>query len=170
MICTILGFLLSVYLLATEPKLMLPLAYGHIEQQLPIIQLPPGAVAIPPSQQHSQPSQAQIQSDIAKLQQQGIQYASAMTNLLNQRLGNDTSTTHTIQVLKQMTAEGKINCPTPITNPGHCFLTPKPPIGSIAPPIPPFANYNFPIPPPDLGMGAVTDCIYTGYGVFCPTN
>jgi hypothetical protein len=96
------------------------------------VPLPPGAVAIPPSQQHGPPL-AQIQSDIAKHQQQGIQYAQAMTSLFNQRLDNDTSTAHAIQVLKQMTAEGKINCPAPFANPGHCFLTPKP-VG-IAPPI-----------------------------------
>jgi hypothetical protein len=106
-----------------------------VQQQLPNIpppQLPPGAVAIPPSQQHGPPL-AQKQSDIAKHQQQGIQHAQAMINLINQRLGNDTNPVHVIQVLKQMTAEGKINCPTPFTNPGHCFLTPKP-VG-IAPPI-----------------------------------
>ena len=105
-----------------------------VQQQLPTIpppQLPPGAVAIPPSQQHGPPL-AQIQSYIAR-HQQGTQYAQAMINLFNQRLANNTSTAHAIQVLKQMTAEGKINCPTPFTNPGHCFLTPKP-VG-IAPPI-----------------------------------
>jgi hypothetical protein len=41
--------------------------------------------------------------------------------------------------------------------------------------LPPAAAIPIPPPllawlPPDLGMGAVTDCIYTGYGVFCPTN
>jgi hypothetical protein len=126
------------------------LQHHPVQQQLPNInipppQLPPGAVAIPLSQQHGPPL-AQIQSDIAK-HQQGIQYAQAMINLFNQRLANNTSTAHATQVLKQMTAEGKINCPTPFTNPGHCFLTPKP-VG-IAPPIPPFANLP-PIPPPFL--------------------
>jgi hypothetical protein len=43
---------------------------------------------------------------------------------VQKRLGNDTSMAHEIQVLEQMTAEGKINCPTPFTNPGHCFFTP----------------------------------------------
>jgi hypothetical protein len=49
---------------------------------------------------------------------------------------------------------------------------------SILPPtpqIPPFASIPIPPPflawlPPDLGMGPVTDCIYTVYGVFCPAN
>ena len=97
------------------------------QQQLPNIpppQLPPGAVVIPPSQQHGPPL-AQIQSDIAR-HQEGSQYAAAKVDEFNHRLGNDTSTAHAIQVLKQMTAEGKINCPTPFTIPGHCFLTPKP--------------------------------------------
>jgi hypothetical protein len=112
-------------------------AIAQVQQQSPNIpppQLPPGSVVIPPSQQHG-PSSAQIQSDIARHNQNGVQYAAAMINLLGQRLGHDISTTHAIQVLKQMTAEGKINCPTPFTNPGHCFLTPKPVAGQIAPPI-----------------------------------
>ena len=110
-------------------------SYVHAQIQTPNPpppQLPPGSVVIPPSQQHGPPL-AQIQSDIAKHQQQGIQYAQAMTNLINQRLGNDTSAAHLAQVLKTLTAQGKIDCPTPISNPGHCFLTPKP--TGIAPPI-----------------------------------
>jgi hypothetical protein len=35
------------------------------------------------------------------------------------------------------------------------------------PPIPPPFLANL---PPDLGMGPITDCIYTVYGVFCPAN
>jgi hypothetical protein len=43
-----------------------------------------------------------------------------------------------------------------------------PPPSSIPPsPIPPPFLANL---PPDLGMGPVTDCIYTVYGVFCPSN
>jgi hypothetical protein len=64
------------------------------------------------------------------------------------------------------------------------ILPPAPP-GSIVPPLPPHLENILPpsptnlppIPPPflanlppDLGMGPVTDCIYTVYGVFCPAN
>lgn len=87
------------------------------------IQLPPGAVPI--TNPKSVPSQAQIQSDEAKHSPpQSLQYALAMANQVNARLGNDTSAAHMAQILKQMTVEGKINCPTPISNPGHCFFTP----------------------------------------------
>lgn len=56
-----------------------------------------------------------------------------------------------------------IYCPTP-TFP---FTGNTPEQQLPAPPIPPpFLAWL----PPDLGMGAVTDCIYTVYGVFCPTN
>ena len=97
------------------------------------VPLPPGAVAIPPSQQHGPPL-AQIQSDIAKHQQQLSLYTQSITNLINQRLANNPTVAHAIQVLKQLTAEGKINCPAPFANPGHCFLTPKN-SGPITPPI-----------------------------------
>ena len=110
------------------------LVYAYAQIQLPPIQLPPGAIAIPPNQQHG-PSQAQIQSDLAKDQGQGVQYIQSITNLINQRLANNPSVEHATQVLKQLTAEGKINCPAPFANPGHCFLTPKAAAGQIAPPI-----------------------------------
>lgn len=90
-------------------------------------QAPPGAVVVPPSQQHG-PGQAQIQSDIAA--HGGIQAAIAhIQNIENQiqaRLGNDTSPAHRAQTEEQMTQQRLIDCPA-VSNPGHaCFLTPKP--------------------------------------------
>lgn len=54
----------------------------------------------------------------------GAEYATAMINELNHRLGNDTSIAHAAAILRQMTAEGKITCPTPFTSSGHCYLVP----------------------------------------------
>lgn len=77
------------------------------------------------SQQHG-PSLAQIKSEYSKGLQRShsLQYAQVMAEEVQKRLGNDTSMVHTIQVLKQMTAEGKIDCPTPFINPGHYFFAP----------------------------------------------
>jgi hypothetical protein len=66
----------------------------------------------------------------------GDQYAKAMINELNQRidalnhrLGNNTAIQHAATILKQMTAEGKIDCPTPFSTttylPQHCYLAPR---------------------------------------------
>ena len=91
-------------------------------QQLSLAQQPPKTVLVPPPA-----AQQQILTT--------SNYATAMINELDHRLGNDTSMAHAAQVLKQMTAEGKISCPAPFSKMGHCLL------------IPPGAIKELPVPP-----------------------
>jgi hypothetical protein len=52
-----------------------------------------------------------------------VRYAQAIINELNHRLGNNTNAASAAAILAQMTAEGKISCPT-FTNLKHCLLLP----------------------------------------------
>ena len=104
---------------------------------LPHVGLSSGAIVL----KHLSPGtqqmlKRQIQSDIAKDLQLSfsIQYAQAMGKEVQKRLGNDTSMAHESQVMKQMTAEGKIDCPTPFTYPRHCFFAPPGRESKLVPP------------------------------------
>lgn len=74
----------------------------------------------PPGQQPPPPLSPTDMQQLQALTAQTIQTVKQFHALLH----NDTSTAHVQQVLRQMTAQGLINCPTPFTNPGHCSFSP----------------------------------------------
>ena len=101
---------------------------------LPPIGLPPGAIILkhlPPGILAPLPPTLSPQ-DMQQLQFQ-TQYLQKMLNEIRQRLGNDTSTAHLAQVLKQMTAADKISCQPPFTSLLGCTFAPP---SSLYQPIP----------------------------------
>jgi hypothetical protein len=99
-------------------------------QGSPPLELKPGVIVVPPSQQHPPPL-AQIQADIAKHSPQVQQYVSQILR----EIGNGTAAQRA-QMEQQLTNQGVIDCPA-IANPSHaCLLTP-PMRGPISPPLVP---------------------------------